>query len=217
MKPGRERVKAWVYTVINPMLRGLSLEAGFLAKDNWTFRAYSRDLEFIRPVRDFVDYQSQPNLDDFAASNPAINDSLSRRDQRREHLRVACEIALDHVVIHSKEFEEEVTKCLKTWQSEDGGNLGQNPSSAVAELIVNNVKELPGHYGYHRFWSKFRDGFMRFREGPEFDSVDRAGFELKKTSDALAAELNELRSKLAEEYDIPWAPFYDESLAVPGR
>lgn len=68
MKTGRERRKAWIYSVINPILEALKIESGFLARRNWTFRQHSRDLEFIRPVEAYVDYQSRPNWEDFVSS-----------------------------------------------------------------------------------------------------------------------------------------------------
>ena len=217
MKPGRERAKAWIYSVINPLLDGLSLETSFLAKGNWTFRGYNRDLEFIRPTATFVDYQSRPNWDDFTASNPDIRERIARRDERREELGKGCIVAFDYLV-PIQEFEQEVSRCLTAWQAREGGNLGQRPAEVVGELIVNNVRDLPDHYGYHRFWSAFGAEFLRrFRTGEPFDRADQAGLALRKSNDELFADLMKVRSDLAAEYDIPWAPYYDESLSVPGR
>ncbi len=217
MKPGRERAKAWIHSVINPLLDGLRIEASFLAKRNWTFRQHSRDLEFVRPARAFLDYQSRPNWEDFTASNPKIQERLLHRDERREELRKPCSAAFDEL-IGVKEFQQEVLHCLTVFQQAEGGNLGQVPQNVVAELIVNNVAELPDHYSYHRFWSRFGAELLRrFRIGEGFDHADQAGLELKKSNDDLSAELMKVRSDLAEEYDIPWAPYYDESLALPSR
>ncbi len=218
MKPGRERRKAWIYSAINPILEALKIESGFLAKRNWTFRQHSGDVEFIRPLEAYVDYQSRPNWEDFVAStNPAIRDKLKRRNEQREQLREACGVAFKYLV-GVQEFQNKVSDCVVL--SLPGGNpqLGQRPQDVVAELIVNNIGELPSHYGYQMFWSMFGGELkQRFRVGEAFTRADQAGRELKKSNDDLSKILTKVRSVLAAEYDIPWAPYYDESLSLPGH
>jgi hypothetical protein len=222
MRPGKERCKAWIYSVINPLLNGLEIEGSFLAKRNWTFRRYNRDLEFIRPIRAFVDYQSRPNWDDFVTSNPAVRGRVEDREVRREELRKACNAAFEDLV-KVTDFRRKVSECLNAFVKEtlaDPASIfhpNVEPHEGVAEIIVNNITELPDHYGPHRFWSRFRDELMQFRRGPTFENADRAGVELERSNDNLSAEVTKLRSDLAAEYDIPWAPYYDESLSLPGR
>ncbi len=222
MKPGRERTKAWIYSVINPLLDGLRIEASFLAKRNWTFRRYDRGLEFIRPSRGFVDYQSLPNWEDFTTSNPHVQERLVRRDERREELRRACEAAFDYLVAIPG-FKQKVSDSFDIFAAETPAGTTHlvqpnvKPHEVIAELVVNNVKELPDHYGLHRFWLRFRDELMPYRVGPAFEDADQAGLELKKANNDLSGEFMKVRSDLAAEYDIPWAPYYDESLSLPGR
>jgi hypothetical protein len=47
--------------------------------------------------------------------------------------------------------------------------------------------------------------------------MDQAGLDLSNANDEVAAELASVREELASKLDIPWAPYYDESLALPGR
>ncbi len=213
----RERPKAWIYSAINPILEALKIESGFLEKGNWTFRQHSRDLEFIRPLEAYVDYQSRPNWVDFVSSNSSVRDRVTHRDEQREELRKACGAAFTYVVT-LQGFEQKVSDCvLRFTRGGEPAQLGQRPQDVVAELIVNNIRELPSHYGYHRFWSMFGGELRQFRVGQAFDRADQAGLELKKSNDGLSAELVKVRSALAAEYDIPWAPYYDESLSLPGR
>jgi hypothetical protein len=222
VKPGKERCKAWIYSVINPLLEGLRIEASFLGRRNWTFRRYNRDLEFIRPILAFVDYQSRPNWVDFVTSNPAIRKPVEDREARREELRKACNAAFEELA-RVKDFRQKVKECLDAFAKEaperDVSPFHPNvePHEGVAEIIVNNITELPYHYGPHRFWSRFRDDLMQFRRGPTFENADRAGVELERSNDNLSAELTKLRSELGAEYDIPWAPYYDDSLSLPSR
>ena len=94
-KSGRERRKAWIYSVINPLLEGLRIEATFLARENWTFRRYNRELEFIRPARILVGHVSLPNLEDLEKSKPDTQKVIERREAQREKLRDACRAAFD--------------------------------------------------------------------------------------------------------------------------
>ncbi len=216
MKPGRERRKAWIYSVVNPILEALKIESSFLEKGNWTFGQDSRDLDFIRPLEGYVDYQSRPNWEDFVSSNPNVQERVRQRDKLQEELRKACSEAFDYLVV-DHQFRQKVSECLKAFQQWEGGSLGTVPENLVAELIVNNVEQPPSHKGYYRFWSRFGADLRRFRVGQAFDRADQAGHELKKSNDELSAELVKVRSDLAAEYDIPWAPYYDESLSLPGR
>jgi len=221
-RPGKERRKAWMYSVINPLLNGLEIEKSFLARKNWTFRRYNRDLEFIRPVRALVDFQSRPNLDDFVTSNPTARGRLDDRDARREDLRKACNAAFE-ALVSVVDFQRKVSECLNTFVKETARdpasifNPNIKPYEGVAEIIINNVAELPDHYGPHQFWSRFRDELMPFRRGQSFQHADRAGAELDRSDQVLSAVLTKLRSNLAKEYDIPWAPYSDESLSLSRR
>ncbi|HME00199.1 MAG TPA: hypothetical protein VKM93_23065 [Terriglobia bacterium] len=224
MKPGRERRKAWIYSVINPLLNGLGIEASFLERGNWTFRQQNGELELIRPLDAYVDYQSRPNWEDFIKSNSDVAPPLRDREARREELRKACRAAFDYLVTGEK-FGDEVSRCLASFRAAERGALGQQNDDAVAEsiasysrevaeFIVNNIRGTPG-YAYREFWPRFGDELMQFRKGPRFEEADRAGAELKKSNDILSEGLIKLRSSLAEEYDIPWAPYYDESMVLP--
>jgi hypothetical protein len=82
---------------------------------------------------------------------------------------------------------------------------------------VVNKGGVPDHAGFYPFWSRFREEFLRFRAGAEFENADQAGYELKRSNDSLSSELSQLRGALAEEYDIPWAPYYDEASALSSR
>jgi hypothetical protein len=90
------------------------------------------------------------------------------------------------------------------------------PHEVVAEAVVNKGA-VPDHADFYPFWSRFRDEFMRFRVGAQFVSADQAGYKLKTSNETLSMELSQLRSTLAEEYDIPWAPYCDEASALSSR
>lgn len=221
MKRGRERRKAWIYSVINPLIEGLRIEASFLTKGNWTFRRNSRDLEFIRPTRSLVGYRGWPNLEDFVASNPKPREEINRRDAQREALRDACLAAFDNLV-GNPDFQRKVSDSFQLVEAETPGETSRlvhpavKPHEVVAEVVVNKGG-VPDHAGFYPFWSRFRDELMRFRVGPEFEYADQAGRKLEKCNDDVSLELDRVRSALAEEYDIPWAPYQDEASVLSSR
>lgn len=221
-KPGRERVKAWIYTVINPILDGLAIEAVFLEKGNWTFRRYNRELEFIRPVTGLVNHQGRRNVVDFALSNPSAKERIDGRDEQRAQLRDACRVAFDNLAANLG-FRREVEECLQVFEVESPaesnriGHPGVKPHEIMAELVVNNRECVPDHAGIYPFWSRYRDQFMPFRVGAEFESADQAGLKLKERSENLSLVLAETRSDLAAEYDVPWDPYPNGAVVLSGR
>src|SRR5258708_39504176 len=82
IKPGRgsERVKAWVYTILNPVIDSLRRETDLLKSGNLSWRAHSRRLEYIRPLSELIDANQQPHLEDFLAEHPVFGDRFSQHD-----------------------------------------------------------------------------------------------------------------------------------------
>jgi hypothetical protein len=223
MELGRERAKAWIYSVINPLLEALNTQSVFLKRRNWTFRFSSENLEFIRPLQAYISYQGRPNWEDFVASNPGARERIENRDRQREELRKACNLAW-HYLVDLEEFRQKVLMLLNEFRAEEppashrvSGLPDEEFHKLVAERIVNDIGDIPDHYGDHRFWSRFRDELIQFRRGPSFEQIERAGLDLSNANDQVAVELARVREELASNLDIPWAPYYDESLALPGR
>lgn len=69
-KKGSLRVESWVYSVINPLIESFNIEESFLKKKNWTWRYWSRSLEFIYPIKEYLDAHFWPNYEDFLRANP---------------------------------------------------------------------------------------------------------------------------------------------------
>jgi len=214
--PRRERRKAWIYTVINPLLEGLRIEETFLARNNWTFRRYNRELEFIRPARILIGYKSVPNLEDLTASKPDMGEAIKDRETRREKLRAGCEAAFE-ALIAEPDFRQRVDNAKR--ESPGEARTLEHPAvpfyEVVAEAVVNHGG-VPSHAGFYPFWSRFQSEFLSLRIGPAFEAADQAGREFRECNDDLERKLTQLRSALAEDDDIPWAP-YDDAPALASR
>jgi hypothetical protein len=221
--PGKERAKAWVYTVINPLREGLQIEAAFLTRKNWTFRPYNKELEFIRPLQSYVEFQSRPNWEDFMAANPAIKRQVDSREQKREQFRKKCEAALGHLD-RVAAFRNKADECLRRYKAERPEAIWPGEPAReeqfhrlVAERLINNIQEVLPHYGDSEFWAMCREDLMQFRQGEVFESLDEAGLELEKSNNDLSVALARVREELAAKLDIPWAPYDEESPAILRR
>src|SRR6266567_8554570 len=112
-----ERFKAWVYTVINPVLEELRIESAFLQNKNWTYRFHSGELEFVRPVAAYVEFRSQPNLEDFLESNQEDSRIIAGREQSREALQEKCQEALTYLT-SQETFRQTVASCKDHFEGE---------------------------------------------------------------------------------------------------
>jgi hypothetical protein len=212
---GKERAKAWIYAVINPLLEGLRTHAYFLKGKNWTFRGDTQDLEFIRPLEAYVERFTFPNFEDFVASNPTIGREIAKHDELRKNLLERCRAAFKHL-FELESFQKKAASCLSLYREAEqtssyrtGEREEQSFRRLAAELVVNNIRELPVHYLDSGFWHKFASEFLVLRSGKVFGQVDQAGVELQRHDQRLSAALIKLRSDLAEKYDVPHAPYYE--------
>lgn len=223
LKKGPRRVEAWIYTVINPLIEALNVEKSFLKDKNWTWRYYTKSLEFILPLEKYVDSPSLPNFEDFLKANPRIKQERKEHDDLRIALSENCGTAFNHLIALDP-FQDKVKLSLSIYKKENP--TGEYPGGAipekafdklVAQYIVNSIKELPGHYTTSKFWLRFGDEFLRFRASEVFEDLDTSGDELEKDDERLLITLENLRSNLRKEYDIPAAPVYYYDLAGQGR
>ncbi len=60
-----QRVGAWMVSVVNPAIDSLRREAELLAKGNISWRYFSKQCEYIRPIRQYIEGNYRPNYDDF--------------------------------------------------------------------------------------------------------------------------------------------------------
>ncbi len=223
VKKGARRVEAWVYTVINPLIEALKVEKSFLKDRNWTWRFQIRNLEFILPLEKYVDTASLPNFNDFLKANPQIERKMKKHNDLRAALSENCGIAFNHLVL-LEAFQDKIQSSLSIYGKENpseeypGGAVPEKDfDKVIAQYIVNWIKELPSHYATSKFWARFADEFLQFRTGDVFKKLDASGMQLKNEDERLLKSLEDLRSTLCEEYDVPAAPVYYYDLAGQGR
>jgi len=89
-RKGIERTKAWIYSVLNPLMEDLRAENKRLSKQNLTWRYQTAEMEFIVPTRDLVPPSARPNYDDLLRGRPDLKPAMDERDEKVRRLSQAA-------------------------------------------------------------------------------------------------------------------------------
>lgn len=218
IKPGRgsERVKAWVYTILNPVIDSLRRETELLRSGNLSWRVHSRRCEYIRPIAELIDSNQQPNLEDFLAEHPTFTDRFTQHDSALAGLEQATTESVQ-LLLNAPNFQEQVRKSLENYEAmlpfnpthPDLRDLPGKIAEYIAEFIANNSRSLPRHYTLYAFWKEYAEGFQHYSAGfveTKHHNVRGKAQELLAISEQLRVDLEALRLTLVREYDIPAAP-----------
>ena len=212
------RVEAWVHSVLNPIIDGLSREQLLLKSGNLSWRAYSRRFEYVRPVIEYVDPSQQPNLEDFLndPENLGFEDRFRRHDDLQRELELETNGFFDGLM-NSAPFSEQVGTALRQYATDPHSSsysttmTDESVARFVGEYLINSIENLEQHYGLHEFWSRNRQEFRRLAEGAELGekrgSFDRARRKLLEESGSLLGQLKGHRHYLCAKFDVPAAPF----------
>ncbi len=215
---GRERVKSWIYAVMNPLIDAIRVERGFLKEKNWTWEYHSRSLVSIHPLERYVESAHLPIFQDFFKEHSKEHREMERKRKKHETLRAElsehCRVAFD-TLTDSRDFQDKVLSALAQYLR-DFPEPQQHPRGAVPETdfhrligqyVVNNVQQLPDYYTSSRFWARYGSEFSAFRSRDIFDRVDESGKKLDAEDARLITAIETLRSRYCKEYDIPAAPY----------
>jgi hypothetical protein len=218
VKPGRgsERVKAWVYAILNPVIEALRREIELLRSGNLSWRVHSRRCEYIRPISVLIDWDQQPNLEDFIAEHPTFGSRFGQHDSALSGVeQAATEYAQG--LLKARSFQEQVGKCLADYEARlpfnpaypDLLNRRDKIPEEIAEFLADDSRSLPRHYAMYSFWKEyaetFQEDFGGFTETAH-DNVKAKAQELSGIAGQLSVDLEALRLTLVREYDIPAAP-----------
>jgi hypothetical protein len=218
-KIGREIVRSWFDTVINPLLQGLGSERKLLAKQNWTWRFEQQRLLSISHIKSSIAFQALDNLDQFLNFGPPAAQEckplMDRHDGLVEYLTDACG-ALQGALRESAEltatYEKAKLDADLVQPGRDFSSLfGAYPPplhlDVLAEDIVNGTGLLPNYYTTAPLWNKYRDELLQTREAPgirpHWETCRKGGAELEVTADRLIHLVKSIRQDLSVEHDLP--------------
>jgi hypothetical protein len=221
--PRPNRVQAWVYTILNPIIESLRQELLLIDKGNLSWRFYSGKCEYIRPIAEYIDGGQAPNFEDFLTDgiNQGLKSGIDAHDEAVSQVETTAGAFFDRLM-NSSLFRREVDEAFAEYVSLSGvkpeypnlGSIKSDLSKYVAEYIINKTTRLPSHYLIHKFWDDFQSKFKQLAAGrfeayeqrDSFQLFNQAVDKLKDVSGGLLAALEKHRFLLCSTYDIPAAP-----------
>ena len=211
-RKGSERVRAWIYAAINPLLDALRFEKSLLDRGASTWRFFNQRFEYIHAPAHYLDGYAIEVLTDLERKYPGEVAPLGSHAALLETLRLATVTAHTSLTGHPS-FAERVEATLETYLSSDGGEpwgaYGREKFPLlVAERVVNHAPDtLPDHYADAAYWARNGSEFLAFGTGAEFDALRAALVASARGAGELIERLLRLRTALCDEYDIAPVPF----------
>lgn len=202
-KPGPNRVQAWIYGVINPLEEAVEGEALAGLRRNPSYRSRRGGLENLLPLRKYLTRSGSLILDDLATYYPAITDFEKAHDEVIGGLAWEAKKVFDRLVAN-EDFQRVVAEHFSSVCAPD------TMLREVTECLVNDEAEYPdpseGHFS--DAWNRALPVLKRSRDQAGYQALEAKLRELRERSDALRDELNSLRRRLVEEFDVPPAPLH---------
>ncbi len=208
--PGPERVRAWIHSVLNPLIEGLEQEIALLAHGEFGWRAGGRFSELIPVLEQRVGYDQQPNLEDFAAENPEFRAAFAKHDELL-HSAESAATAIFERLAGDPAFKALVDQSYQRYLAGGTDPLAANlrrdwlPAHA-AELLINDTRVLPTYHVLSAFWAGARKDLEAWTRDGDRRVLEARLTSLRRNDESLASRLRGKRRDLAARYDVPWAP-----------
>lgn len=204
-KPTREQARSWLATVFNPMRRALDVEADFVGRRNWSFRADSQDFEYLWPSAMMVAAPHRANAEQVFRYYPSLRQRTASHDAALTKLRDACR-ATFQTLIQSPAFqnlpmpnEQHLEPALE--------RALPDARKYFAEYVINGLRDVPSHYVFADFWRAHGRQYLDLRTNPSlvsfFSTVETAGRTLQQNVDGLGRDVKKLQELLADKAGLP--------------
>ena len=210
-KPKQEQVKAWLYVVIGPLIDGLVSEIIFFSHNDPSWRFRAKRCEFIRPVREYVDAQQEPTLQQFLRFNKNEAKLAISHDTKLTDLENSAEDVYNHLI----QLPEFVTlaRNIDTEDTNWRGAYGkENACDLLAQYAINwaTYKDIPSHYLSAEVWKKYGPATLVFRKHKavkrQFNHLITVLDDLNRITIEFKDSLATVRDNLADNFGLPPAP-----------
>lgn len=213
---GKNIVRAWFDTVINPLLQSLRIEEAHLEVKNWSWQFRPGGLESIRNVRAHLDLEVRDNLEHFLGFYAKIGKAVRTHDDGVSLLTKKCaalQLAIENIsalrTIYGKASSpESLSKLGRTLEQLFGAYPPDDHLKLLAQYIVNNSPDLPDYYYTAPLWNNHRDEFLSILNTPlarrHSEETANAGESLQRNVTLLHRLLTETRLQLSLEHDVPY-------------
>lgn len=230
--PGPAIARAWLDTVINPLLTQLQDEKEYLRRCKWTWEVMGKSLKELRPICHLNDTDLVLNLEQILESHLTLIGLIKGHDgtiiyiYKRveglfEEVKSSPELSRIYSEITSSEALDTIKKKYPHRLSHHGSDAellrsfsfdpdDQSQGLAwLAQEIVNRAGELTENISYQPLWNTYRDKLITLLMLPRFqagiNSIEDAKVNFLKVTEQLMQELKIIRQDLATRFRIPYS------------
>lgn len=210
---GSARARAWLQTVVNPLLRTLPIEEDYLKREVWTWRFHLQQCELLQSCRDHVGGLYVENLEDLAARRPELAERMDAHDAKLDDLvRVLAEA--ERALVGNSEFVKAVEEARASHAAQQPADApwgAFKPDKLVplaAQFVLNNVDPELARVSdstMRNFWFSHHAALRRFGQG-YLDRIRPVGKALLGEVIALQKALRAIRVELCDAFDLPPVP-----------
>ncbi len=202
LAPGRNRVEAWIYGVINPLAEAIEREVTLAGLHRPTYQWRTESLERILPLRGYLSRGAILILEDLVGQRPEVKRWESNHDACVEVLRRSAQKTFE-ALVHAPAFRSLVEEHFSA-VSDGSDQICED----VAEDLVNDAAEMvnPKKGSYRETWNRHLESLQALREPAFYPDLLAALEHLREASQHTLAACIELRSELVQEFDVPPAP-----------
>lgn len=197
LKPSLAQVKAWLATVVAPMVTALEQELVQLKARDWSFRFYSEDFEYLWPTDRMVALPYHPNLRQFWRYHPKLQVLAEAHDSSLDDLRTKCRTAFRSLM-----GEKAFITFAETVSPDD-----TSAARYFAEYVINGLQDLGARNVLRDRWSANRDAFLSLRNAntvaPQEAELQRVGSKFARAAGELFSQLDHQQQVLADEHGLP--------------
>lgn len=213
---GKNIVRAWFDTVINPLLQSLRVEEAHLKVKNWSWQFRPGGLESIRNVRSHLYLEVWDNLEHFLGFYPKIGKAVQRHDEDVSLLTKKCaalQLAIENssalrTIYEKTTSPEALTKLGTTLEQLFGAYPPDDHLKLLTQYIVNSSGDLPDYYYTAPLWNNHREEFLAILNTPlarrHNEETVKTGESLQRTVKLLHRLMTETRLQLSLEHDVPY-------------
>ncbi len=108
-------IRAWLDTVINPLIDGLELEYDFIQRDNLTWRSFKQSFDVLKSLQSYINSGDQGNFEQCSGYNPIIIAIIENHDIKLRKLAEAC-FALFVELSESKILKEKYFEAVNEYE-----------------------------------------------------------------------------------------------------
>ena len=192
-KPGRNRVEAWIYGVINPLEEAVEIEALAGLRRDPTFRSRGVGLENLLRFRKYLTRSGALILDDLSTYHPPIKETEKRHDELIAELEWEAN-SLFKRLSANPDFQTFVEQNFKDVCAPD------SMLREVTENLINDTAESvdPNEGSFSEAWNRSLPSLKKFRKEAGYQALESKLAELREHSENIRGELMRLRAQLVE-------------------